>query len=425
MFQARVCVAAILAPLSALAARPVDVAIIGGGPCGLATAVALCKARCLRGATVEVFERDAFGPKGASIQISEPGWAALTAIDAEAARRIRLTGAPVTGVSMRTFSGVSITPLPIRLFGLLAGWFFWGLSRLGIRRGVSQTHLWHDVREVLRQRAAECGAALRPSKHLVEATEHDAAVRLRFGDGDAVEAKVVLACDGTRSACRRLLPSEPDDLLVDERKSVWRGQAAGLDTGGEAIFFRDDDATGASSRSGLVFPAGSGQGSSWSLIADSVEGRSESSEEARARLAAALPETLDPTLREAIDASPIIIEGKLMTRDFTKPWSSAAPRVAFLGDAAHPLRPTGEGTALALEDAWTVGKLASGAATADAFCSPETLREYEALRRARVEAVSEAVRAAADRFYQKESGSARPMSVREAFEAHPIECTSL
>ena len=32
-----------------LAARPVDVAIIGGGPCGLATALALSKSRCLQG----------------------------------------------------------------------------------------------------------------------------------------------------------------------------------------------------------------------------------------------------------------------------------------------------------------------------------------------------------------------------------------
>ena len=42
------------------------------------------------------------------------------------------------------------------------------------------------------------------------------------------------------------------------------------------------------------------------------------------------------------------------------PYRSPTPRV--LGDAAHPLRPTGEGTALAYEDAWTLGDiLRSGA----------------------------------------------------------------
>ena len=37
------------AGLQGLTARPVDVAIIGGGPCGLATALALSKSRCLKG----------------------------------------------------------------------------------------------------------------------------------------------------------------------------------------------------------------------------------------------------------------------------------------------------------------------------------------------------------------------------------------
>ena len=412
------------------AARPVDVAIIGGGPCGLATALALSKARSLQGATLEVFESDAFGPKGASIQISRYGWAALTAIDMDAARRIRANGEPVTRISLRALGGASLTPAPVRVFMAIVGVLFGLLRRVGIRRGLARTHLWHDVREVLRERVEARGVVLRPSKMLVEMTEEAGArwpdganfVRLRFDDGDEVAARVVLACDGASSTCRRLLPTEADDLLIDERKSVWRGQAVGLDTGGEATFYKDD-----AGRSGLIFPAGVGQGSSWSLICDSVAGRSRSSEEARARLAAALPDELDATLRQAIDASPLVIEGKLQTRDWSKPWASGAPRVAFLGDAAHPLRPTGEGTALALEDAWTVGSLAAATETADAFCDPTTLRRYEASRRARVEAVSDAVRLAANRFYKepKDKGTSIATSVRRAFKAHPIVCTPL
>lgn len=418
------------ATLPGLVARPVarsvDIAIVGGGPCGLATALALSKARCLRGAAVEVFEADAFGPKGASIQISKPGWAALTATDVEAAQRIRVTGAPVTRISLRELGGSSLTPAPVRLLMAVSGALFGLLRRVGVQRGLSRTHLWHDVREVLRERVQTLGVALlRPSKTLVRVTEETDGVRLGFDDGDEVVARVVLACDGARSACRRLLPSEPDDLLVDELKSVWRGTAPELDTRGEATFYKDDDG-----RSGLVFPAGAGQGSSWTVIADTVAGRSRTSDEARARLAAALPDyDLDTTLRRAIEAAPLVIEGKLMTRDFTKPWASASPRVAFLGDAAHPLRPTGEGTALALEDAWTLGSLAKGAATADAFCDPATLRQYEAARAARVEAVSDAVRLAATRFYQKggapSTGSTGDNSVRGAFKANPIVCTPL
>ena len=73
----------------------------------------------------------------------------------------------------------------------------------------------------------------------------------------SLTARVVLACDGARSACRRLLPSEPDDstLLIDEGKSVWRGQAAGLDADGVSTTFKDD-----AGRTGLVMPAGVGAG---------------------------------------------------------------------------------------------------------------------------------------------------------------------
>ena len=295
-------------------------------------------------------------------------------------------------------------------------------GRLGLQPRALTVFLWHAVREVLRGRVEEQGVAqLRSSKTLVEITEEEECVRLRFDDGDEVTARVVLACDGARSACRRLLPSEPDDLLIDEGKSVWRGLAAGLDADGVSTTFKDD-----AGRIGLVMPAGVGQGSSWTLICDAVAGHSSSSEEARARLAAALPEELDATLRQAIDTSPIIIESKLQTRDFSKPWASAAPRVAFLGDAAHPLRPTGEGTALALEDAWTIGSLAAEAATADAFCTPATLRQYETSRRARVEAVSNAVRLVARRSYEKDAKKLiNRKEISTAYEEFPIVCTPL
>ena len=89
-----------------------------------------------------------------------------------------------------------------------------------------------------------------------------------------------------------------------------------------------------------------------------------------------------------------------------------------------------------------VGSLAAEAETAEAFCAPATLRRYEASRRARVEAVSDAVRRAANRFYEKDAdalNAASPTgvtgsnnkessvrsSVRGAFEAHPIVCTPL
>ena len=98
--------------------------------------------RLLRPGRVEVFESDAFGPKGASIQISKCGspqplqpnrhprlrprlcpgcrcisrygWAALKAIDLDAAHLIRATGEPVTRISLRSLGGGNLTPAPVR-----------------------------------------------------------------------------------------------------------------------------------------------------------------------------------------------------------------------------------------------------------------------------------------------------------------------
>ena len=83
----------------ALNVRNVDVAIVGGGPGGLAAAIALRKVA--KDASIAVFERDPIlawdGPrKGASIAISGKGWKAIKAIDAEAATGMVASGVPVS-----------------------------------------------------------------------------------------------------------------------------------------------------------------------------------------------------------------------------------------------------------------------------------------------------------------------------------------
>jgi salicylate hydroxylase len=71
-------------------------------------------------------------------------------------------------------------------------------------------------------------------------------------------------------------------------------------------------------------------------------------------------------LRSVLDAVP---EWRLWALNDRPPLTGAAQhargRVALLGDAAHPLRPyLAQGAAMALEDAWTLGRLAAKAGTA-------------------------------------------------------------
>ena len=448
--------AALLATLPVMVAvRCVDVAIIGGGPCGLATALALKKASAAL--NVEVFERDTLQPKGASIQISKAGWKALENIDSTTASRIRKTGTPVTGLVVRKFSGANLLPVAVRLFAAAVSVLFRLLCRLGVSVGFSRAHCWHDVRMVLYERVNEvCGSVVSIGHELMSMEEEGEALALRFrrtADDDLMEvrARIVLACDGIRSSVRTLSPLEPLDLLLDEHRSVWRGLSPSHDAKGTATFYRSDDGTS----SGLVFPAGIQQGTSWTVISPVLDGRATSETDARSRLLSTLPPDCDALLRRAIDACPTVLEHKLATRDYSKAWGASVSRVAFLGDAAHPLRPTGEGTALAFEDAYTIGQIAKAQAasvmsitgetgevgetgardvtdaksTGASLLTPAALRRYETARATRVREVSWAFKRAADQFYTRgEKGSADRGNglgmgggIAAAMAAHPME----
>jgi 2-polyprenyl-6-methoxyphenol hydroxylase-like FAD-dependent oxidoreductase len=139
----------------------VDVAIVGAGPCGLSTALALHRSGL--GLRVAVFERDAglpFAPKGGSIQVSKPGWTALQNVDPDGAQKVRATGTPVLAVRVLSLDGArSVMPLPVRAALGLVARLLRLLRWLGFRRGeITRTHLWHDVRMALAERVEEvCG----------------------------------------------------------------------------------------------------------------------------------------------------------------------------------------------------------------------------------------------------------------------------
>ena len=259
-----------------------DVAIIGGGPCGLATAIALSKARSLKRCTVRVFERDHLEPKGAAVALSPLAWAVLEAIDGTASARIRREGSPVEAVDMRPLhtrdasagdaaaaAARDAKPGPPVLHALWAAW----LRALGLGERVQTTFLWHDVRAHLAVRARELlgpqGVALGVDLVAIEPTrapEHGhEGLTLRFrrlnrdaereADELVCHARLVLACDGVQSAVRAAAPAGPRaaEILLDEEKSVWRGISPTTDVRGRATFYKDTGAgAGASASAGRM-----------------------------------------------------------------------------------------------------------------------------------------------------------------------------
>ncbi|WP_439115459.1 FAD-dependent monooxygenase [Hydrogenophaga sp.] len=74
----------------------------------------------------------------------------------------------------------------------------------------------------------------------------------------------------------------------------------------------------------------------------------------------------------------------------TGPHEHAQGRVALLGDAAHPLRPyLAQGAAMALEDAWTIGRLRGAAPAADWPALLGTYAQTRWARNARVQSRSQ------------------------------------
>ena len=68
----------------------------------------------------------------------------------------------------------------------------------------------------------------------------------------------------------------------------------------------------------------------------------------------------------------------------------------YVGDAAHPVRPTGQGTALAFEDAAVLYQIVLDHG---GLISVDALRKYENERFLPVKEISDMVRSSADAFY--------------------------
>lgn len=325
-----------------------QIAIVGGGIGGLATALALQRV----GLPARVYEQaPEIGAVGAGIALWPGALHALREIGAAPwfweLPVCPFEWAETTTPQGRPLVGFEVTPIT-------------GGQAYAVRRA----DLHQALLEPLDPDAVLAG------KRLVALDQDADGVQLRFEDGSAVHADLVVGADGLRSVVRQALLG-PGQLRASG-ETAYRGMAsmAVADPG----LMREMQGGG---RRGAVHPVSTEQ-VYWWTTERAPQDETASPEQRKSKLLANLAEWT-AGLPEAIAATPptAILVNELADRVPVARWS--AGRVTLLGDAAHPTTPNlGLGGCMAIEDALVLAR-----ALRDARAHGPAFAQYEFERHAR------------------------------------------
>lgn len=331
---------------------PLNIAIVGGGIGGLATAIALLNQRF----NVQVYERtQALQPIGAGLSLMPNGLNCLDAIHPGIVNKLKQAGSQNSQFNLKKSTGEAIASQPSKMMQQ------YGQPMVNIR--------WSRLQEILAE--ALPADIIHLNCRCIGFEQSDRHVKVNFADRNSVEADLLIGADGLNSVVRQVLFD--DGSPIYQGRMSWRAVVKyDLEVlpPNEIVLF-----SSAEGKNFLLVDVGEGYifWSAGALAPDDAV--CQNAAEVKSRVLTEFAGWAEP-LQEIINITPgdRIVERPICDRVPLQSWSSG--RVTLLGDAAHPIVPAlGQGANTAFEDAWELSQcLAQGSTITDAFHAYEQSR---------------------------------------------------
>ncbi|MFF4180483.1 FAD-dependent monooxygenase [Streptomyces sp. NPDC001750] len=314
---------------------PVDVIIVGGGIGGLSGALALTR----QGLKVRVYEQaPAFGEVGAGLQLA-PNCTRILDHYGLLEEAAALGVLPQNIVMKDAVDADELTRLDLRDLEARYGYPYLVIHR-------------SDLHGILLRGCERAGVDLVTDAHCTAYENTGAGARVRFSDGRADEAEVVIAADGLHSVARELLV---DDEPVSSAYVAYRAAVPFETVAGDDVHGKDVVVYVGPRCHFVQYPLRGGEMFNQVAVFESPKALAgEDDWGTPDELDSAFARTCDP-VRKGLALMWRDRWWRMYDRDPISTWVTG--RIALLGDAAHPpLQYMAQGAIMAIEDGWVLGE---------------------------------------------------------------------
>ncbi|MBD2681631.1 MULTISPECIES: NAD(P)/FAD-dependent oxidoreductase [Nostoc] len=327
------------------------VAIVGAGPGGLTTAIALQS----QGIDVQIYEKaQEFRPAGTGLGLAPNGLNSLDAIAPGIVETLKSSGCQVIHTVLKNIKGETIRTSQTKYleqYGqpLLTVW-------------------WYHLQQVLASKLPS--DIIHLNHHCIGFDQDDNGVKIHFDGQKSVDADLLIGADGVNSVVRETLFAEGKPNYIGSM--CWRAVIKY-----HHELFNDYELIFVIGNKQFMYIVNVGGGyTSWisrKFLPD--YSLSQNADEVKSRILQELADW-DESFRAVVEATPSeqILEGPICDRPPLTHWSQG--RVTLLGDAAHPMAPAmSQGANTTFEDAYELAQCFSHSATLE-----EALSNYEQSR---------------------------------------------